>query len=96
MYILTEDSVIFHPGYYLFEIMHDRKISVEQLTEDTGYDSDYISGVLIGRNDITGNFADRLYDFFGISPGYWLNLQKAYDTGCRNIRENDLKYRIVR
>lgn len=96
MYILTDDSVIFHPGYYLFEIMHSRKISVEDLSEKTGINDDEISDVLSGRKDISKIFATKLYDYFGISPSYWMNLQNEYDAKCRELRDKELRYRIVR
>lgn len=96
MYILTEDNVVFHPGDNLFEIMHDRKISVSELAAKTSTDENYIADILYGKADMNEEFAEKLYKFFGVSATFWMNLQKEYDKGCRMIREKDLRYQIIR
>lgn len=96
MYILTEDGAVFHPGYYLFEIMHDRKMSVGQLANAIKVSQKEISDILSGKADIDKDLADKFYRYFGTSTAYWLNLQKEYDKKCRQIREQNIPYKIIR
>ena len=38
-----------------------------------------ITDILRGRRGITGDTALRLGQYFGVSPDFWMNLQKLYE-----------------
>lgn len=74
----TNDLLIC-PGETLKEVLEERKISTEKLSQYTGYSQKHIESILLGNADITEDFALKLEDAIGIESSLWLNLQKEYN-----------------
>ncbi|MCP3978740.1 MAG: HigA family addiction module antidote protein [bacterium] len=55
-------------------------ISQYRLAKEIGVPPQRISEIVLGRRAITADTDLRLCRFFGLSKGYWLRAQAAYDT----------------
>ena len=69
-----------HPGDILKEEFLDEiGMSQNQLAHAIGVPGNRIHAIVNGTRDITGDSDLRLCKFFGLSEGYFLRLQNAYD-----------------
>ena len=55
-------------------------ISQYRLAKETGIPAQRIGKIVLGRRSITADTDLRLCKFFGLTDGYWLRAQVAYDT----------------
>jgi len=55
-------------------------ISQYRLAKEIGVPAQRIGQIVAGRRAITADTDLRLCRFFGLSDGYWLRAQVAYDT----------------
>ena len=55
-------------------------ISQYRLAKETGIPAQRIGQIVLGRRSVTADTDLRLCHFFGLSDGYWLRAQAAYDT----------------
>src|SRR5271154_3290539 len=70
-----------HPGEILKEeFLKDIDMSQNQLAHAIGVPGNRIHAIVNGTRDITADTDLRLCRFFGLSEGYFLRLQNAYDT----------------
>ena len=70
-----------HPGEILkHEFLNEIGISQNQLAHAIAVPGNRIHAIVNGTRDITGDTDLRLCKFFGLSEGYFLRLQNAYDT----------------
>src|ERR1700728_2063677 len=70
-----------HPGEILKEeFLNEIGMSQNQLAHAIGVPTNRIHAIVNGTRDITGDTDLRLCKFFGLSEGYFLRLQNAYDT----------------
>jgi addiction module HigA family antidote len=69
------------PGELLLEeFLKPMGISQYRLAKEIGVASQRIGEIVVGRRAITADTDLRLCRFFGLSNGYWLRAQAAYDT----------------
>lgn len=69
-----------HPGNILLdEFLTPLKISQQRLAQHIDVPVESISDLLSGQRDITADIDLRLCRYFGLSEGFWLRLQNAYD-----------------
>jgi addiction module HigA family antidote len=69
------------PGELLLEeFLRPMGISQYRLAKEIGVPAQRISEIVAGRRAITADTDLRLCRFFGLSVGYWLRAQAAYDT----------------
>ncbi len=69
------------PGELLKEeFLEPMGISQYRLAKETGIPAQRIGQIVLGRRSITADTDLRLCRFFGLSDGYWLRAQAAYDT----------------
>jgi addiction module HigA family antidote len=69
------------PGELLFEeFLRPMGISKYRLAKEIGVPAQRIGEIVAGRRAITADTDLRLCRFFGLSNGYWLRAQVAYDT----------------
>lgn len=69
------------PGELLAEeFLKPLGISQHRLAKEIGVPAQRISEILAGKRAITADTDLRLCRFFGLSNGYWLRAQAAYDT----------------
>ena len=69
------------PGELLKEeFLEPLGISQYRLAKETGIPAQRIGQIVLGRRRVTADTDLRLCRFFGLSDGYWLRAQAAYDT----------------
>jgi len=70
-----------HPGKILkTEFLDEINLSQNKLGEALGVPANRIHAIVKGTRDITADTDLRLCRFFGLSEGYFLRLQNAFDT----------------
>jgi addiction module HigA family antidote len=76
------------PGELLLEeFLKPMGLSQYRLAKEIDVPAQRISGIVAGKRAITADTDLRLCRFFGLSSGYWLRAQVAYDT---EIAEREL------
>ena len=76
------------PGELLLEeFLRPMSISQYRLAKETDVPAQRIGEIVAGRRSITADTDLRLCKFFGLSNGYWLRAQAAYDT---EVAEDEL------
>jgi addiction module HigA family antidote len=69
-----------HVGEILLEeFLQPMSISQRKLANDIGVAPKRINEIVRGRRGITADTALRLGHYFGMSPQFWINLQRHYD-----------------
>ncbi len=69
------------PGEILLEeFLKPMGLSQCRLAKEIGVPAQRISEIVAGKRSITADTDLRLCRFFGLSNGYWLRAQAAYDT----------------
>jgi addiction module HigA family antidote len=69
------------PGEILLEeFLKPVGLSQYRLAKEIGVPAQRISEIVAGKRSITADTDLRLCRFFGLSNGYWLRAQAAYDT----------------
>jgi addiction module HigA family antidote len=69
------------PGELLLEeFLKPMGISRYRLAKEIGVPAQRIGDIVSGKRAITADTDLRLCRFFGLSNGYWLRAQAAYDT----------------
>lgn len=79
--LLPRGRVPVHPGVMLQEeFLKPAGIGQYKLPKDTGTTYRRVNEIVNGRRPVTLGTAFRLARHFGMSPGFWINLQAAWDT----------------
>ena len=69
------------PGEILLEeFLKPMGISQYRLAKEIGVPPQRIGEIVAGRRSVTADTDLRMCKFFGLSKGYWLRAQAAYDT----------------
>lgn len=76
-----------HPGEHLAEEMQELNIAAAELARQLDVPLDQIAAMLKGERGITADVALRLGHWLGVSPDFWLNLQKLYEL---RLAENEI------
>ena len=81
------------PGELLKEeFLEPLGISQCRLAKEAGIPAQRIGRIVLGRRSVTADTDLRLCRFFGLSDGYWLRAQAAYDIEiARRKLEPELK-----
>jgi addiction module HigA family antidote len=75
------------PGELLREeFLVPMRISQYRLAKEIGVPAQRIGEIVSGKRGITADTDLRLCRFFGLSNGYWLRAQAAYDTEVAEVR----------
>ena len=70
-----------HPGVILKqEFLDELGLSQNRLAHAIGVPPNRIHAIVKGARDVTADSDLRLCKFFGLSEGYFLRLQNAFDT----------------
>ncbi len=67
-------------GLLLEEFLVPMGISKYRLAKEIGVPAQRIGEIVAGKRAVTADTDLRLCRFFGLSSGYWLRAQAAYDT----------------
>lgn len=82
------------PGELLREeFLKPMGISQYRLAKEIGVPAQRIGEIVAGRRAVTADTDLRLCRFFGLSNGYWLRAQAAYDT---EVAEEALAEQLAR
>jgi addiction module HigA family antidote len=76
------------PGEILLEeFLRPLGLSQYRLAKEVGVPAQRINEIILGKRGVTADTDLRLCRFFGLSNGYWLRAQAAYDSEVaeRNI-----------
>ena len=68
-----------HPGEHLAEILDELNISQYRLAKAIGVHPRRINQIVLGGRSITADTALRIGQALGMTPEFWLNLQRMYD-----------------
>ena len=68
-----------HPREHLAEILDELGISQYRLAKAIGVPPIRINEIVHGRRSITADTALRIGQALGMTPEFWLNLQRMYD-----------------
>ena len=68
-----------HPGEHLAEILAELDISQYRLAKAVGVPAVRINGIVHCRRSITADTALRIGKALGMTPEFWLNLQRMSD-----------------
>ena len=75
------------PGELLLEeFLLPMGITKYRLAKEIGVPAQRIGDIVAGKRSITADTDLRLCRFFGLSDGYWLRAQAAYDTEVAHER----------
>ena len=79
-YIEYNDTVAFHPGYYIKEIVEESGLTQEDFAKRLDTTPKNLSLLIRGEQSLSIDIAMKLSRMMGTSVNYWLNLQNAYDA----------------
>ena len=90
MMVLAKTLLPVTPGELLLEeFLKPMGITQYRLAKEIGVPPTRISEIVAGRRSITADTNLRLCRFFGLTDGYWLRAQAAYDTEVAHERLAD-------
>ena len=75
---MTRDGPV-HPGEHLAEFLTELGISQYRLAQAIGVPPIRINDIVHCRRSITADTALRIGQALGMTPEFWLNLQRMYD-----------------
>ena len=70
---------LIHPGEHLAEMIKELGITQYRLAKTIGVPQIRIHDIVHCRRSITADTALRIGQALGMTPDYWLNLQRMYD-----------------
>ncbi|MBD5450947.1 MAG: HigA family addiction module antidote protein [Lachnospiraceae bacterium] len=79
-YIEYNDTIAFHPGYYIREIVDESGLTQEDFAKRLDTTPKNLSLLIRGEQSLSIDIAMKLSRMLGTSVNYWLNLQNAYDA----------------
>ena len=68
-----------HPGTHLAEMLEELEVTQNRLARTVGVPPRRIDEIVHGRRSVTADTALRLGKALGMTPEFWLNLQRMYD-----------------
>ncbi len=68
-----------HPGTHLAEMLEGLEVTQYRLARTVGVPPRQINEIVHGRRSVTADTALRLGKALGMTPEFWLNLQRMYD-----------------
>lgn len=88
-YIEYNDTIAFHPGYYVKEIVDDSGLTQEDFAKRLDTTPKNLSLLIRGEQNLSIDIAMKLSRMIGTSVSYWLNLQNAYDALIAKFRSDE-------
>ena len=85
-YIEYNDTVTFHPGYYLKELVDESGLTQEDFAKRLGTTPKNLSILIRGEQSLSIDIATKLSRMLGTTIVYWLNLQQMYDEKIAEIQ----------
>ncbi len=75
-----------HPGEHLAEIMSELGVTQYRLAKTIGVPQMRIHEIVHRRRSVTADTALRLGKALGMTPDFWLNLQRMYDLDAARTK----------
>ena len=79
-YIEYHDTIAFHPGYYIKELVDESGLTQEDFAKRLDTTPKNLSMLIRGEQSLSIDIAMKLSRMIGTTVNYWLNLQNAYDA----------------
>lgn len=79
-YMEYNDSIAFHPGYYIQEIIDESRLTNEDFARLLDITPDNLTLLIMGEQKLSVDIAIKLSEIIGTGVNYWLNLQSTYDA----------------
>ncbi len=79
-YIEYNDTIAFHPGYYIKEIIDESGLTQEDFAKRLDTTPKNLSLLIRGEQSLSIDIAMKLSRMLGTSVSYWLNIQNSYDS----------------
>lgn len=79
-YMVYNDSIAFHPGYYIQEIIDESRLTNEDFARLLDITPDNLTLLIMGEQKLSVDIAIKLSEIIGTGVNYWLNLQSTYDA----------------
>ena len=83
------DTIAFHPGYYIKEIVDESGLTQEDFAKRLDTTPKNLSLLIRGEQSLSIDIAMKLSRMIGTSVTYWLNLQNAYDTLIAEFKSDE-------
>ena len=84
-----------HPGEILADELEELGISALALAKALHVPANRISQIVSGKRGMTADTALRLSRYLSTTPGFWLNLQKAYELRLAEQESGDEIRRLI-
>lgn len=88
-YIEHNDTMAFHPGYYIKEIIEESGLTQEDFAKRLDTTPKNLSLLIRGEQNLSTDIAMKLARMVGTSVSYWLNLQNAYDALLTEFKSDE-------
>lgn len=88
-YIEYKDTIAFHPGYYIKELIEDSGLTQEDFARRLDTTPKNLSYLVRGEQSLSIDIAMKLSRMLGTTVAYWLNLQKSYDTLIAEFKSDE-------
>ncbi|MBI3794125.1 MAG: HigA family addiction module antidote protein [Nitrospinae bacterium] len=86
-----------HPGEILLsEFLAPMGISQRKLAEEIAVPPRRVNEIVLGKRGVSADTALRLARYFGMSAGFWLNIQKRYEMDVATDKAGDKIIREVK
>ena len=76
--VLVDDSLDFHPGDYIKDIIEDLNLSRTELAIKLDVELETLNNLIDGKIDLDEELAYKLEKLTGVDSKTWLNLQESY------------------
>ena len=88
-YIEYNDTIAFHPGYYVKELVEESGLTQEDFAKRLDTTPKNLSLLIRGEQKLSIDIAMKLSRMIGTSVSYWLNLQNSYDALIAEFRSDE-------
>lgn len=78
-YIEYGDRIIFHPGYYIKEILEESDYTKKDFAKRLNIAPEKLDMLINGKINLSNETVLKLSELTGTSINYWYNIQMAYD-----------------
>ena len=101
-YIEYNDTIAFHPGYYLEELFEESCLSQEDFAGELGITAEELIKILNGDQSITEEIAIKISEVSMTTPSVWLDMQRKYDKHFAEMqstikkKENKENYKVIK
>jgi addiction module HigA family antidote len=83
-----------HPGEILGDELEEIGLSAKKLADLIEVPPNRLYQLLAGKRNITADTALRLGQYFGMSAGFWMNLQSSYELDLARRQVGNVIRRI--